>query len=392
MFSSRVQHGAPRNRLSMALERRRAAGLPVVDLTLSNPTAAGFRYSEQLLDALSDVRGLRYDPRPFGLDSARRAVADEIGRYGVSVSPQQIVLTASTSEAYSLLFKLLCDPGDAVLVPRPSYPLVEHLTGLDGVRLEHYSLDFHGRWTIDVDRLREKLTAPAHGRVRAIVVVSPNNPTGSVVDDEQLHALTAVARAHDVAVIADEVFADYMLSGSAPTSVLRQDTALTFALGGLSKSAGLPQLKLGWIAVGGPSEQVEAAIERLETICDAYLSVSTPVQLAASSLLTEGAPVRAQIQRRIRENYDCLERTVREHPSCTLLPAEAGWYAVVQVPAIRPEEAIVIDLFEHTGILVHPGYFFDFEREAFLVVSLLPEPDVFASAVRTLCLEVGGSR
>lgn len=391
MFSSRVQHGAPRNRLSIALERRRNAGLPVVDLTLSNPTAAGFAYSEHLLDALSDASGLRYEPRPFGLDSARRAVATEIDRLGASVSPRRIVLTASTSEAYSLLFKLLCDPGDSVLVPRPSYPLVEHLTALDGVRLEHYSLEFHGRWTIDVPGVRETLKTDVGSRIRAIVVVSPNNPTGSVVDEEQLHALTAVAAAHDVAVIADEVFADYTLSDSPAMSVLRQQTALTFALGGLSKSAGLPQIKLGWIAVSGPSDRVEGALDRLETICDAYLSVSTPVQLAASSLLTGGAAVRAQIQRRVRENYHCLERIAREHPSCTLLPAEAGWYSVVQVPATRPEETIVVDLLERTGILVHPGYFFDFEREAFLVVSLLPQPDVFSRAARTVCLEAGGS-
>jgi aspartate/methionine/tyrosine aminotransferase len=392
MFSSRVPHGVPRNQLSLALERRRREGLPIVDLTLSNPTVADFVYGDHMLAALSDPRGLRYEPEPFGLESARRAVANEVGRLGTFVASHQIVLTASTSEAYSLLFKLLCDPGDAVLVPRPSYPLVEHLTRLDGVALDHYSLEFHGRWTVDFEALSEKLTSDAGGRIRAIVVVTPNNPTGSVLDDDELQRLGTLARAHDVAIIADEVFADYVIADTRPASVLRQSTALTFALGGLSKSIGMPQVKLGWMAVTGPPPDIALALERLETMCDTYLSVSTAVQLAAPSLLKEGAAVRAQIQQRIRDNYACLERTVREHPSCTLLPAAAGWYAVVQVPATRSEEAIVVDLLERHGIAVHPGYFFDFEREAFLVVSLLPRPQVFADGVRTLCAEVGASR
>jgi aspartate/methionine/tyrosine aminotransferase len=392
MFSSRVHHGAPRNQLSLALERRQREGLSVVDLTLSNPTTANFVYDRRLLEPLADPLGLCYDPQPFGLESARRAVANDIGRLGVSVAPRQVVLTASTSEAYSLLFKLLCDPGDIVLVPRPSYPLVEHLTRLDGVGLEHYSLEFHGQWAVDIDGLRDRLARRSGGRIRAMVVVTPNNPTGSVLDDEQLETVVHLARAHDIALIADEVFADYVLSDRRPASVLRQGTALTFALGGLSKSVGLPQVKLGWIAITGPSADVEPAMDRLETICDAYLSVSTPVQLALPALLGEGAAVRTQIHARIRENYAALARAVAEHPWCSLLSADAGWYAVIQVPATRSEEAIVVDLVERRGIVVHPGYFYDFEREAFLVVSLLPEPAVFSDAVRTVCAEVAAAR
>ena len=228
----------------------------------------------------------------------------------------RVVLTASTSDAYSLLFKLLCDPGDVVLAPRPSYPLVEHLTELDGVVLDHYRLDFHGQWAVDVHALREKLSSPAGRRIRAIVVISPNNPTGSVVNDAELDAIALLTREHDLALIADEVFADYPLSGLSPASVLRQQTALTFSLGGLSKSVGLPQVKLGWMGIGGPSDLVEEAMDRLETICDAYLSVSTPVQVAVPNLLKSGAAVRAQIQQRVRGNLALLRDMASECPSC----------------------------------------------------------------------------
>ena len=392
MFSARLRQPAGRNRLAVALERRRASGLPIVDLTLSNPTQAGFSYPPDLLRPLAAVEALCYEPAPFGLESARGAVSADFARRGTAVPPNQIVLTASTSEAYSLLFKLLCDPGDAVLAPRPSYPLVEHLTGLDGVSLDHYGLEFHGRWTIDLHALGGRLSAPAGTRIRAVIAISPNNPTGSVIDTGELDAMASLAREHQVALIADEVFADYPVAGLPPSSVLRQQTALTFSLGGLSKSVGLPQVKLGWIGVGGPAPLVEDAMDRLETICDAYLSVSTPVQVAAAELLRAGAPVRAQIHQRVRDNFAILVQTAAACPACSVLPVEAGWYAVVQVPAIQSEEMIVLDLLDRTGVLVHPGYFYDFEREAFLVLSLLPEPGVFAAAAQTLFSEMGRLR
>jgi alanine-synthesizing transaminase len=389
MFSSRLRQAAGRNRLAVALERRRAAGLPIIDLTLSNPTCANLAYPSGLLTPMVHDRSLRYEPEPFGLLSARQAVSDDFARRGLPVPVSRIVLTASTSEAYSLLFKLLCDPGDAVLAPRPSYPLVEHLTDLDGVDLEHYRLEFHGRWGLDLQDLREKAGA---GRMRAIIMISPNNPTGSVVTDAELVAMAAIARDNDLALISDEVFTDYPISGTQPASALRQQTALTFTLGGLSKSVGLPQVKLGWIAVGGPAALVTDALERLETICDAYLSVSTPVQIAAPDLLSAGAAVRTQIQERVRGNWAQLTALAPANPACSVLPAEAGWSAVVQVPAIASEDTIVLDLLEHTGVLVHPGYFFDFEREAFLVISLLPEPGVFAYAAQTLFGQRGACR
>lgn len=403
MFSSRLRQTAGRNRLAIAIDRRRAAGLPIADLTLSNPTRAGLAYPGGLLAPLADDRSLRYDPMPFGLPDARQAVSDELARRGVAVPVTRIVLTASTSEAYSLLFKLLCDPGDAVLAPRPSYPLVEHLTDLDGVALEHYRLEFHGRWEIDLQQLRDKASAM---RMRAIIMISPNNPTGSLITRQELQTVASIAHQHDLALISDEVFADYPIekkdpsrpcSALQPSSALhshiatvgQQDWPLTFVLGGLSKSVGLPQMKLGWIAVGGPPSLVADAMDRLETICDAYLSVSTPVQTAVADLLQRGAAVRTQIHERVRTNYALLHDISSAHPSCSVLPVEAGWYAVVQVPAVASEDTIVLDLLERTGVLVHPGYFFDFEREAFLVLSLLPEPDVFASATQALFGRIG---
>ncbi len=389
MFSSRLRQAAGRNRLAVALERRRAAGLPIADLTLSNPTRAGFEYPSGFLAPMAREQSLRYDPEPFGLLSARQAVCDDLGRRGLSLPANRIILTASTSEAYSLLFKLLCDPGDTVLAPRPSYPLIEHLTDLDGVSLEHYRLEFHGRWELDLGGLREKAGLE---RVRAIIMISPNNPTGSVVTDGELDAMAALARERDLALISDEVFADYPISRTEPASALRQQTALTFALGGLSKSIGLPQVKLGWMAVGGPQALVTDALERLDTICDAYLSVSTPVQLAVADLLHAGGAIRTQIQQRVRGNWARLAALASASPACAVLPVEAGWYAVVQVPALESEDAIVLDLLEETGVLVHPGYFFDFEREAFLVVSLLPEPQVFAAAVQALFIRIGAQQ
>jgi aspartate/methionine/tyrosine aminotransferase len=385
MFSSRVPGDLQPNRLTLAVRTARARGRPLLDLTLTNPTVAGIAYPPGLLQPLASEAALGYNPAPFGLEEAREAVALEYRRSGIVVATERIVLTASTSEAYSLLFKLLCTPGDAVLVPVPSYPLFDHLTRLDGVRCIPYRLEYHGRWGLELDQV----DAAWLETVRAVLVVSPNNPTGSVMTAPEMQALATRCAARGAALIVDEVFADYPLAETpvrearpafAGPGALRE--CLSFRLGGLSKSAGLPQVKLGWIVVDGPEPLVSGAIERLEIVCDAYLSVSTPVQVAARALIASGESVRSQILARVRGNYARLSAAAAAHPATTLLPADAGWSAVLRVPSTRSEEDLVIELLEHDGVLVHPGFFFDFPQEAYLVVSLLPEPHVFAEGVR----------
>ena len=377
MFSRRVPGELAPNRLTRAVQHARISGAPLLDLTLSNPTAASIPYPSSILDPLADPRGLRYQPAPLGLPDARAAVAGEYARHGINVAPERVVLTASTSEAYSVLFKLLCGPhGDAVMLPVPSYPLFEHLTRLDGVSAIPYRLDYHGRWAIDFDTLDNQWT----DTVRAVLAVSPNNPTGSVLTGGELAALQARCAERNAALIVDEVFADYPLERPS-SGECRPAASLTFHLGGLSKSAGLPQVKLGWFAVQGPESLVHDALQRLELICDTYLSVSTPVQLAAPSPIAAGSMVRAGISDRVRGNHRELRRIAAGFSSIQILPAEAGWSAVMRVPSVRSEEELVLELLERDRVLVHPGFFFDFPHEAFLVISLLPEPATFADAV-----------
>ena len=379
MFSGRVPLHLERNRLTEALDARRAEGQPVIDLTLSNPTRAELDYPKDLLAPLADPRALTYDPQPFGLVDARRAVAREYERQGLDVSPDRIILTASTSDAYSLLFKLLADPGDEILVPRPSYPLFDHLTALEAVNARPYGLEYHGSWAIDFAGVERALTS----RTRAVLVVSPNNPTGSFITHDELDRLAAICAVRDVAIVADEVFADYELEPGAARSAGRVSSrtdVLSFALGGLSKSVGLPQAKLGWIAAAGPDSVVDAARDRLELICDTYLSVSTPVQVAAATLLYRGASVRAQIAARVGTNYRWLA-SKSAASSCTCRRADGGWYAVLQVPSIEPEEDLAVGLLIKDGILTHPGFFFDFPHESFLVVSLLTPETAFRDGV-----------
>ena len=288
MFSSRIAGDLAPNRLSEVLRARQAAGRPVIDLTESNPTRVGLDYPKDLLAPLADCRGLTYAPQPFGIMAARQAVADDYQRRGIAIGAERVAVTASTSEAYSLLFKLLASPGDEILVPRPSYPLFEHLTALDGVVARPYDLEYNGVWSIDFNSIDGALGP----RTRAVLVVNPNNPTGSFAAQDEIDRLAAVCAGCGVALIADEVFADYELEPGAAgmaAPMLTRDDVLLFALGGLSKSIGLPQVKLGWIATAGPVGLVDAVLRRLELICDTYLSVSTPVQLAAAELLERGA-------------------------------------------------------------------------------------------------------
>ena len=378
-----------RNRISRAVDAARRGGRPLVDLTATNPNFVGIDYPRDLLAPLASPAALTYAPHPFGAPEARAAVAADYARRGVAVDPARIVLTASTSEAYSLLFKLLCAPaGDAVLVPVPSYPLFEHLTMLDGVKAIVYPLEYHGRWTVafaEVDRVWTET-------VRAVLAVSPNNPTGSVLAADEVAGLSSRCAQRNAALIIDEVFADYPLAAGADSRpvmpVTRSDmedaACLTFRLGGLSKSAGLPQVKLGWIAVDGPDDRVRDALERFEVVCDAYLSVSTPVQVAAKQLIDSGAAIRARISERIHANWRTLLAAAARYRSIDVLPIEAGWSAVLRVPSVRSEEDLVVDLIERDGVLVHPGFFFDFPCEAFVVVSLLPEAGLFERGIEAV--------
>ena len=376
MFSRRLPPHAETNRLTQALVAARARGAAIVDLTLSNPTAAALPYPHDLLAPLADPRGLRYEPHPFGLRAAREAVAADFARRDATIDPAHIVLTASTSEAYTWLFKLLCNPGECVLVPRPSYPLFEQLTMLEGVRAIPYDLEYHGRWEIDMATV-----AAAPDETRALLVVSPNNPTGSYVSAREVERLSQFCRDRDWALVSDEVFADYPLEVTRPfTDIAARSEVLAFTLGGLSKSVGLPQVKLGWMAVGGPPADRDRALRALELIADSFLSVGTPVQVAAPELLIRAAPVRAAIHDRVRRNLATARRMVAAMPACELLTVEAGWCAVVRIPATRSEEQFVLDLLAQEQILVHPGYFFDFRTEAFIVVSLLPEEALFDEA------------
>jgi aspartate/methionine/tyrosine aminotransferase len=375
-FSQRLPPHADTNAISAAIAAVAADGA-FVDLTESNPTRVGFDYRSGLLAGLGGQAGLTYEPAPRGLPEARAAVAADARRRGVHVDPAHVVLSASSSESYAWLFKLLCDPGDAVLVPRPSYPLFEHLTRLEAVRAVPYDLEYHRRWQIDFSSI---VAAPA--ATRAVLVVSPNNPTGSYLDLVELERLVAICRERDWALIADEVFADYPLDATSPvTDVAARAGVLAFSLGGASKALGLPQVKLGWMVAGGPPAQRDAALAALELIADTYLSVSTPVQQAAAGLLRGGAAIRGQIQSRIAHNLARARTLADAHPACELLRVEGGWSAVIRVPAIRSEEALVLDLLRRERILVHPGFFFDFRHEAFIVVSLLPRPDMFEDAL-----------
>lgn len=391
MFSTRVPRELTPNRLATALRRHATQGRRLIDLTVTNPTSVGIEYPRNLLQPLADVAGLQYRPEPFGLSAARRAVATDYARRGISVAEDRVVLTASTSEAYSLLFKLLCAPaGDEVVVPIPSYPLFDHLTRLDGVVSRAYRLEYHGRWELDEDSLDGVWTT----RTRAVLAVSPNNPTGSILSGQELDALSRRCAECDAALIVDEVFADYLFAdaveGSHPAPRTPHSGSLTFRLGGLSKSLGLPQVKLGWIAVEGPNELARAALDRLEFICDTYLSVSIPVQLAAPALFEQGTAVRERIQERIQLNMRALRQISAPHGSVEVLTADGGWSAVLRVPSRGPEEELVLGLLEACDTLVHPGFFFEFPHESFLVVSLLPEPQVFAEGLRRVVEHAGG--
>ena len=353
----------------------------MLDLTESNPTRVALPYPEDLLSPLADPAALRYEPSARGALRAREAVAADHARRGLRVDPDQLLLTASTSEAYAFLFKLLCDPGDAILVPRPGYPLFDFLATLEAVRVDAYPMEYDGGWRIDVATLRERMTPGT----RALVLVNPNNPTGSFLKREERKDIEELCASRGIALVSDEVFADFALRdiASRAESLAEDGPALAFALGGLSKSCGLPQVKLGWIAVSGPGDLKEEALRRLEVVADTFLSVSTPVQVAAKHLLERLPELQAPIHERVKRNHARLT-VLTAGSAATLLDVEGGWSAVLRVPRTLGEEERVTRLLLEHDVLVHPGYFFDFPSEAYLVLSLLPEPGVFAEGVERI--------
>ena len=378
MFSTRCEVGLEPNSLSQALARHLRSGRPHLDLTLSNPTRAELPYAESaLLAALATRELLDYDPQPFGLRSARDAVARDYALHGTEVAAERVLLTASTSEAYAFLFKLLCDPGDEVLCPRPSYPLFDSLARLEGVRLAPYPLVYDGAWGIDLAAL-QRARAP---RTRALLLVNPNNPTGHYLKRNELELL----RSLELPIVSDEVFSRYA-HGPDPArveSLAGETDGLVFALGGLSKLAALPQLKLAWTVVAGAAERAAEAIARLEFIADAFLSVSTPVQLALPALLAAREPTERAIAARLRSNRELLAAAAAGS-AASLLRTEGGWYAILRVPAILSDEDWAVELLEQCAVYVHPGHFFDLDAGAHLVLSLLTPPSAFREGVTRL--------
>jgi aspartate/methionine/tyrosine aminotransferase len=377
-FSSRSDFDRRVNRLAAALARRAASGRLHLDLTVSNPTRAGVPYErDAIVAAIGNDEALVYEPEPFGLPVARRAVAGLWAQRGVDVDAARVVLTASTSEAYAFAFKVLCDPGDAVLVPRPSYPLFEHLARFEAIDAVFYDLSYDGAWHVDFDSIRRVLTP----RTRAVAIVSPNNPTGSYLRRDELARLAGLG----IPIISDEVFGEYAASADPrrAVSALETDGALVLALDGLSKLAGLPQMKLAWITVGGPEEQVSEALARLELVSDAFLSPSGAVQHALPALLAASASTRDFIRARLAKNHAALLRAAA-NTAITALRYEGGWYAVLRLPALHAEEDWVLGLLEERDVLVQPGYFYDFTTEPFVVVSLLTEERTFDEAVARL--------
>ena len=386
MFSDRTNWPLTRNRFTLALDELRASGVPLLDLTASNPTQCGFHYdSDVILSAFQNPSALNYDPQPKGTLAARREVARYyLDDHQTTVDPESLFLTTSTSEAYSYAFRLLCNPGDELLLPKPSYPLFEFLAGLQDVRLVPYSLAYAHGWFIDFHSLEKAITQ----RTRAILLVHPNNPTGSYVQPEELTRLNALCKKHNFDLIVDEVFLDFPFNSPPRKTFVSNNEALTFTLSGLSKISALPQMKIAWLAVTGPDSQLRPALDRLEIIADTYLSLSAPAQAALPTLLAQRHSLRPQLLARIRENHDHLESQVRSHPACELLHAEAGWNATLRYAANSStpasDEDLAIQLLRHHQVLLHPGHFYDFPSHNHLVLSLITPPPAFREGLQKL--------
>ena len=381
MFSRRTEWRLETNQFSRALAERRASGRQIFDLTLSNPARAQLEFdSTRILTALCQPEVMDYDPQPLGLHAARLAVSAYYREHSVSIDPSAILLTTSTSEAYSHVFRLLCDPGDEVLVAKPSYPLFEFLADLQDVKLKGYPLLYDHGWQIDFPSLVGQLSE----RTRAIVVVHPNNPTGSYTSPAERSALAELCRKHQLALIVDEVFLDYRLPESAARTFAGNRDALTFVLSGVSKISALPQMKLAWIVTSGSDELQKVSLERLEVIADTFLSMNAPVQIAAPVLIGERKTIQPQLMARVRANLSELDRLLNDQSACARLELQGGWYAVLRVPAVQSDEDLAIALLREASVLVHPGHFYDFPQDGYLVLSLIVPQEEFREGCRRL--------
>jgi aspartate/methionine/tyrosine aminotransferase len=387
MFSQRTNWDLRQNRYTDALSAHQRSGRPLLDLTASNPTTIGLQFDrDRILAALADSRSLTYEPFAKGLLSAREAVAGYYREIGTRIDPEQLTLTTSTSEAYTFCFRLLCEPGDEVLVPTPSYPLFEFLAQLQDVRLVPYELIYDHGWQIDFHGLRQKLTE----RTRAVIVVHPNNPTGSFLKHQEMTELAELCASRSMAIIADEVFFDYALAPGAE-SFTANHACLTLSMSGLSKICGLPQMKVAWIAVTGPAKLRTEALARLEVIADTYLSMNAPIQHALPVLLEERRSIQQQLQDRVRENLAELDRQLAGQQLASRLDIEGGWYAILRVPAIGSDEDLTVSLIAQHDVLVQPGHFYDFPRDGYLVLSLITPTDQFQEGLARVLLFLSGA-
>ncbi len=381
MFAKRTNWNLETNRLSAALEAHRAAGKPLIDLTVSNPTECGFAYDEKaILAALQNPAALKYEPNPRGLEVARNAVAQYYAEHCAAVSLNDIFLTTSTSEAYSFIFRTLCDPADELLIPEPSYPLFELLADIQDVRLVRYPLLYDHGWQIDFHTLEQAITP----RTRGVIVVHPNNPTGHFCKPHEMQKLNEICAAREIAIIADEVFLDFALKEKLPATFAANSGALTFTLSGLSKICGLPQMKAAWLIASGAEPCKSEALARLEVIADTYLSMNAPIQWALPTLLGQRHAFQIQLMARVRENLAELDKQLVGQKFCSRLEVEGGWNAIIRVPATRTDDDLALELLATKGVYVHPGHLYDFSSEGFVVLSLITPEESFGEGIQLL--------
>jgi alanine-synthesizing transaminase len=385
MFAERTNWNLGPNQLSKALDKHRTTGRRLLDLTISNPTKCGFLFDEQrILAALSNPAVFRYEPNPRGMEGTRKAVADYYSGRSEKIDLNDMFLTTSTSEAYSFVFRTLCNPGDEILIPEPSYPLFSFLADIQDVKAASYPLVYdqgpEGGWRIDFRALEKAIRS----RTRGVIVVHPNNPTGHFTKADEVARLNEICSVRELALIADEVFLDFSLGGEPPRSFAANDGALTFTMSGLSKIAGLPQMKAAWLIVSGPEPAKSRALERLEVIADTYLSMNTPVQLAVPVLLDQRRDFQSQAMDRVRNNLAEMDKQLKTQDSCSRLTIEGGWYAALHVPATRSDDDLAIELLTACDVYVHPGHFYDFASEGHLVVSLITPQLEFAEGMKRL--------